>query len=458
MKNIQAAKLFAAILFATSFIFSFSQFGTKAYSNLFQSKDGYEEHTTIAGIDVSGMNQQEALSALSEKQSEWEKNTTIQLKYKEKTVDFDLSQFVFQLKDSVASIKQGNNNVIVSLDLQEMESFLTSVSAELTSNNAFYLSRLNDSLVGMAASLQSGNQLIDLNEYRISKDEKAAKLSEATVGTDDQKNSVKKWVKQFPTLTIKPQTTISLLEWMKENNGEAYSDKVLSIVATAVHTTILPTNFTISERYLSNALPAFAELGYEAKVNKNQNMDYRFYNPNEETYTLSFEMVNSKLYVSLNGANFLYNYKVLLSDKETFSPKTVLQFDPSLSLNETRVVEEGADGLYIKVYRESKNENGEIVKKELISEDFYAPANKAIAHSLLVEQDVTIDSDESTAEEESDSNATTDSDSEASETETDETKADTEASTDKSTDSTEAEKETTATNTAEETADSGTTK
>ncbi len=457
MKNIQAAKLFAAILFATSFIFSFSQFGTKAYSNLFQSNDGYEEHTTIAGIDVSGMNQKEAVSALSEKQSEWEKNTTIQLKYKEKTVDFDLSQFVFQLKDSVASIKQGaDNNVIVSLDLQEMESFLTSVSAELTSDNAFYLSRLNDSLVGMAASLQSGNQLIDLNEYRISKDEKAAKLSEATVDTDDQKNSVKKWVKQFPTLTIKPQTTISLLEWMKENNGEAYSDKVLSMVATAVHTTILPTNFTISERYLSNALPAFAELGYEAKVNKNQNMDYRFYNPNEETYTLSFEMVNSKLYVSLNGANFLYNYKVLLSDKETFTPKTVLQFDPSLSLNETRVVEEGADGLYIKVYRESKNENGEIVKKELISEDFYAPVNKAIANSLLVEQDVTIDSDENSTEEESDSNTTTDADSGA--TETDESTSDTEASTDKSTDSIEADKAATATNTTEETADSGTTK
>ncbi|RVT65063.1 G5 domain-containing protein [Niallia taxi] len=457
MKNIQAAKLFAAILFATSFIFSFSQFGTKAYSNLFQSNDGYEEHTTIAGIDVSGINQKEAVSALSEKQSEWEKNTTIQLKYKEKTVDFDLSQFVFQLKDSVASIKQGaDNNVIVSLDLQEMESFLTSVSAELTSDNAFYLSRLNDSLVGMAASLQSGNQLIDLNEYRISKDEKAAKLSEATVDTDDQKNSVKKWVKQFPTLTIKPQTTISLLEWMKENNGEAYSDKVLSMVATAVHTTILPTNFTISERYLSNALPAFAELGYEAKVNKNQNMDYRFYNPNEETYTLSFEMVNSKLYVSLNGANFLYNYKVLLSDKETFTPKTVLQFDPSLSLNETRVVEEGADGLYIKVYRESKNENGEIVKKELISEDFYAPVNKAIAHSLLVEQDVTIDSDENSTEEESDSNTTTDADSGA--TETDESTSDTEASKDKTTDSTEADKAATATNTTEETADSGTTK
>lgn len=107
MKNIQAAKLFAAILFATSFIFSFSQFGAKAYSNFFQSNDGYEEHTTIAGIDVSGMNQQEALSAVSEKHTEWEKNTNIQLKFKEKTVSFDLSQFAFQLKDAVASIKQG---------------------------------------------------------------------------------------------------------------------------------------------------------------------------------------------------------------------------------------------------------------------------------------------------------------------------------------------------------------
>ncbi|MFP9127037.1 G5 domain-containing protein [Niallia sp. BSM11] len=453
MKNIQAAKLFAAILFATSFIFSFSQFGAKAYSNFFQSNDGYEEHTTIAGIDVSGMNQQEALSAVSEKHTEWEKNTNIQLKFKEKTVSFDLSQFAFQLKDAVASIKQGeNNNVLVSLDLQEMESFLTSVSAELTTDNAFYLSKLNDSLVGMAASLQSGNQLIDLNEYKISKKEENAKLAEATVDTDDQKNSVKKWVKQFPTLTIKPQATISLLEWMNENNGEAYSDKVLSIVATAVHSAILPTNFTVSERYTSNTLPDFADIGYEARINKNQKMDYRFNNPNEQTFTMSFQMVNNKLYVSLNGASLLYDYKVILSDKETFSPKTVLQFDPSLSLNETRIVEEGSAGQLIKVYRESKDENGEVVKKELISEDFYPPVNKVIAHSLLVEEDVTIDADNSAAEDTDSDNSEAKTDTEASEDDSSNTKDTETTETDsKTNDSTEADKTAAST---EETAES----
>ena len=429
MKNIQAAKLFAAILFATSFIFSFSQFGAKAYSNFFQSNDGYEEHTTIAGIDVSGMNQQEVLSAVSEKQAEWEKNTNIQLKYKEKTADFDLSQFTFQLKDSVASIKQGEDNtVIVSLDLQEMETFLTSVSAELTTDNAFYLSKLNDSLVGMAASLQSGNQLIDLNEYRISKKAETAKLTEATVDATDQKNSIKKWVKQFSTLTIEPQATISLLDWMTENNGDAYSDKVLSIVATAVHSAILPTNFTVTERYTSNALPDFAEIGYEARVNKNKKMDYRFYNPNEVAYTMSFQMVNDKLYVRLDGASFLYDYKVILSDKETFSPKTVLQFDPSLDRNETRIVEEGSAGQLINVYRESKNENGEVVKKELVSEDFYPPVNKVIAHSLLVEEDITIDAAETTAEEDTDSTES-------------ETKTDSEATADEKSESVEMESE-----------------
>nr|WP_275006482.1 hypothetical protein [Niallia taxi] len=78
-------------------------------------------------------------------------------------------------------------------------------------------------------------------------------------------------------------------------------------------------------------------------------MDYRYYNPNEQRYTLSFEMANSKLYVSSNGAIFLYNFKSHLSDKQTFSPKIVLQFQPSLSFNDTRVVEEAAHALCLKV-------------------------------------------------------------------------------------------------------------
>nr|WP_275006483.1 hypothetical protein [Niallia taxi] len=58
--------------------------------------------------------------------------------------------------------------------------------------------------------MHSGTQLIDSNEYGLSNDEKAGTSSEETVDTDNQKNSVKQWVKQFQTFTITTQTTISI--------------------------------------------------------------------------------------------------------------------------------------------------------------------------------------------------------------------------------------------------------
>lgn len=87
MKNVQGVKLFVAIVVTTAFIFSFSHFGANAYERIFSNKEGYAEGTTVAGVDISGMNLEEALQVLKASQNEWLQSTSIHLKYKEKQLN-----------------------------------------------------------------------------------------------------------------------------------------------------------------------------------------------------------------------------------------------------------------------------------------------------------------------------------------------------------------------------------
>ncbi|WP_445490105.1 G5 domain-containing protein [Niallia sp. 03133] len=402
MNNDQGTKLFLALLLTTSFIFSFSQFGAKAYQHFFQRASGYGGNTKIAAIDAAGMNESEVLKALVTKQADWEKTNAITIKYKEKTKKVETDLFDFQLQDSVSKMKQGiDNQVLVSIDEEKWKSFLNSISPEIVEEDAFYLNKLNDSLLAIAAGMQTGDSLLDVNDYRISKKEEEKVLSDTVLAVGDNKKNITKWVKTFPAIAIAPQSSLSILKITEDTGGKVYSNETLSMVASAIHHVILSSNFSVVERYLSRELPSFATLGYEARVNKEKNMDYRFRNPNDESFTLHFKMVDQKLYVSLTGAPFLYQYKVVLSDKESFKPKTVIQFDPKLSFGQYKIAAEGKDGQLVKVYRNILDDKGQKVKKELVSEDFYPPVKEVIVHSLIEKETVTTEDsniDKSTAD------------------------------------------------------------
>lgn len=393
MKNVQAVKLFIAIAITTAFIFSFSHFGVKAYERIFSTKQGYEEGTTVGGIDISGMSLEEALKALKDSQEEWIQAVSIKLNYKEKTIDFATDLFTFQFQESLEKIHQGTDNaLIVSLNQDDLIGLLYSISPYLVEEDVFYVNKWSDSLIAIASQLDKGNHELALQDYLVSQKEEEVILVDTTLDVQENKKNVAKWVKQFPSIEVGQEATVSLLDIMGKQT-DSYSDTTLSMVATAFHQLVLATNFTITERFISNQLPNYAPLGYEAKINQSKKMDYRFYNPNAAAYQLQFKMSGNKLYASVVGVPFLFKYDVVLSNQEAFKPKTVIQFDSLLEFNEYRTITEGTDGLLIKVYRLAKNEDGVEVKKDLMSEDFYPPINKVVASGLIKEQETVIDTD-----------------------------------------------------------------
>ena len=186
------------------------------------------------------------------------------------------------------------------------------------------------------------------------------------------------------TLEIKGQSQFSLLAKMEELAGKSYSSDVLSRLATAIYEVILPTNFTILERNISEELPSYAELGVEASINPSLNHDLVFSNTNDMTYQMNLAVKGNQLEVSLIGPSFLNKYEIIKSKEQRYTPKTIKQYSAQLPTNTMQVVEEGKEGMEIKVTRKVITNNGKIIKTEELSDDFYPPVHRVEVYSLIV--------------------------------------------------------------------------
>jgi hypothetical protein len=390
MRTPQELKLLLAILLSTGFIFGFSHIGSLAVDKLFYSNFQYGENTKIGSVDISELNEKVALSLLMEKQKNWADNTTIQLVFKEKAAELNLEVFYFEIEESLRSAESNEQKeLVVQINEEKLGSFLSEFASSLLDDKSLDLDKFKADLISYASMLESGNHIIHLAKY-YETDQNPGVISEASIAISENESQLDEWVGQFPSIEIKPQSSFSMLKMLEDSGGEDYSNETLGMLSSAIYKTIIQTNFLITERHISRELPSYAEPGFEVNVNPSNNMDFVFTNINEQTYSLNFKMIDHLLYVSLNGAEFLYTYKIVQKDKETFPPKTIIQYDAKLPLNSERIQLEGKEGSNIKVYRETLDEKGVSINMTQLSEDFYPPVNRIVVLSLLSKKSTTL--------------------------------------------------------------------
>ncbi|PLR84986.1 hypothetical protein CVD25_17430 [Bacillus canaveralius] len=383
-RNSATAKLFFTLLFCTAYIFSFSHYGANAVDMVFSGPERFGAHTEIAGVQLSGVTSQEAIKKLSLAQTQWEENTKISLHYREKAAEADLKMFDFELEESVNLAQSGKrSNLIVQIDEGSLAELLLTLGVNEMDTGTLDISRLEADLLLLAAMLEGGGHSFKLNSY-LPETGTSEVISEAMISGESQLEQMRLWTEQFSTIEIAANSSVSILKTVNGSNSSEWNAEALSLVATAIYKTVLPTNFLISERHIGRELPAHAEAGYEAKIDLERNMDFVFNNPNDLVYQLQFKMIGTSLYVSLKGSQFSDDYTVKIEDKQTFKPKTIVQYSAQLSFGETETLIEGKDGTVVKVYRTVSGPNGKIVKEELVAEDFYAPVHKVMLRSLIV--------------------------------------------------------------------------
>jgi hypothetical protein len=382
-------KLFVVLFLSTAVIFSSSHYGVKAFQNITNVSDGkFLEGTTIGSINISGKTESETIALLEEKYVEWVKNTKIEFQYSEKIVPFDTNLFSFDATQSVYSIKDGQSNTVsMTIELLPVEEQIQ-LKFPTINTQKLELTKLLADLTNTASKFEAGSYIFNLNKdyLLVEANKNDHVISKSIVRLTDVPNELISIVTANPELQIAEGATFSLLEFAKQQKIE--SSASLSVIATGIYQSVLPTNFKIIERNISNALPIYTAVGFEAKVNVVNGTDFVLVNPNTTPYTVEMKLENKDLIVTLKGEKLLYDYKISKKDEQQLKPKTIIQYSPFLLPGQIKVQTNGLDGQIVKIFRETY-QGEQLITSELLSEDYYPPVYRVEIHGLIGTQQAT---------------------------------------------------------------------
>ncbi|RAK21376.1 surface rod structure-forming protein G [Anoxybacillus vitaminiphilus] len=382
MRNKAVVKLFLVIVLSTTYLISFSQIGAFAYESIFLKHNRFAEGTMIGSVDVSGLSKKEAINKIVQHVNEWKAVQRMTIAYQERKEAIPADLFAFQIEQSIEQAVDGQKSqLFVGLDEKQLHFLISRVVGE-NFISLFDIERLKHDIIETAAALKANLGPLEMADYVIKEQGIGQKIISEAVITNLQGNhsEVLAWISKHPTIEIKEKSQFSLANYFKEQS-DSLSSEGMSLIASAIYQTVLPTNFTIMERHTSRELPNSIPIGYEAKVDQ-QNRDFIFYNPNSSSYTLELQALNKGFKVALKGLPFVNKYVIKLDEVEYFEPKTIIQYSPALQPNETRLKQEGKQGMLVKVKKQVYDEQNHLLKTELIAEDFYPPVHKIEIHGL----------------------------------------------------------------------------
>lgn len=379
-------KLFIVLFICTAFIFSFSHFGVAAYQAITSDSSQFGDGTMIGPVDVSGKTKEEAISLLTEKMQNWRSQTNIKLQYKENSVPVDNEQFLFDFENTMEMVQDGQQNeLIVTFKSGDMYQYLQSLSSDLDNSKVKTDPLLNE-LISIGANFRSGEQTLKVEKFLSSAVNDKDVISEATITPEYLPIELGLLVEDLSPIKVDAGAQVSILSLMEERQFTTFPSEAASMIASVIYQAILSSNFNIIEKHTGQVLPDYLELGYEAKVDYQNHLDFIFANPNENNYEIALQLDGNTLTARLSGSTFLNQYEVKLTDRKEFDPKTIIQYSPLLNPGAKKLQQKGSNGLLIKVYRSVYGESDEWLRDDFISEDFYPPIHNIEVRGLTPTQ------------------------------------------------------------------------
>jgi hypothetical protein len=397
VRNPQIIKLFLITALCTSFIFSFSYFGTAAFGKVFSDQSEFASGTFIGNEDVTGMDKSRAISYITEKQAQWVNETVLSMQFQEVTKEVeDIPAFYqFDIEQSISLALSGKKNqLIAKIDKKKLNAILEDILPEFYAEGIDRETLIADLLM-YASLLESGNHTIKLQNYLPGDLMEDEVIAESSTKISGKESVINMWAGNKASIEVAPHSQISFLDLAEERGSLPFEADEMSIISSALYKALLNTNFMITERHIGRLLPEYIEPGFEARVDSEKQMDLIFTNPNDHKYVINFQQLDKLLYVSVKGPKTIYTYQPSLKDKQTFKPKTIIQIDAKLPFGQKRIGAEGEEGILVNVYRDQVDEAGKIISSEKIAEDFYPPVHEVLIYSLAIKKDITDDSADS---------------------------------------------------------------
>jgi hypothetical protein len=350
---------------------------------------GESEKGTIAGIEINEKKKSEIQSLVASEVVKWKGNdivvqgTTAKIVIPSDYIKFDIPKTVDRYISATSKpwynfwggSKRVQTSIEIVLDertnelLREAPQFLVDETVEAIKEHARYLK---------AGAVQA-------EEVELSKDS-MTKISFEIQDVVVNAYGISQITNSIGETTLLNREQFSFLQKLEEATGQ-YDAETANFVASTLYSAVLQSELEITERHSQNVLPDYLVPGVEVKVDKKRNLDFTFVNRTNSPVIISTMLKDGRLLIELysymSDDKITYN----VTNKEIIEARTIYRLSPNLSIGQERVVEQGKDGMRVRVYK--KISNGSFETEELVSRDFYPPKNKVVLVSSLEPPTVT---------------------------------------------------------------------
>ncbi|WP_026671481.1 VanW family protein [Alkalihalobacterium bogoriense] len=372
------------------------------------------EGSTIGGIQVGGLSEEEALEKLEAEIKEWSEGEALIIETSTGGFyEFQRENFHFQPKTSIKMLNEQTKTSWFHFSKQVEP---VHIPLEVQMKN------VDEATIHWSSTIKKEETIQQILSQAIQLEENAVQavyhegmaeeqVTIATFSIEDiaqgTLSSAANVIANLDGYVIEGQSTFSFLKASDANADTIISSEAISIVASGVYALAIQSNLEINERHQMEEIPDFIQPGLEAEVKKREK-DLVIHNSEEVSFTIHIEREDDKLHFSLLGYSPTFYYSFDMENETEIEPRTIYRYDSGLRPNEERLEKNGKDGLRVDVYRVMKNQSGGQVDKVRLAQNFYRPTPKIVAISPKVLEVTVPTSQELEQENETD----TDSDSE----------------------------------------------
>lgn len=347
--------------------------------------DAESGSSTLGGIEIGELDKKEMTSRLEMAVEDWKKNNELAIVGGGVYLPIDASNFIFDIESSVSK-------------------YLDAVSVP------WYAFWKSESTVHMPLQFSIETELItSIEENELLNKEETIENMKAQVGilSKEQIKAVLADVsaleseriafshEEVPTNTIGLSEIIAALNEKTLSMGEvfsfidetsdissSYSDETADFIASMLYSLILQTDYEIVERHSQGIVPSYLEPGIEANIDLQSKKDLKFVNINNLA-VLKVSLADNKMLVELYSLPTEMISKYEVRNSQVVNPRTIYRYSSDLKPGEENLIQEGAPGLRVSVYRIVSDKKGPFEKEEIISQDYYSPTHRIVLKSSL---------------------------------------------------------------------------
>ncbi|RBW71588.1 VanW family protein [Bacillus taeanensis] len=289
-------KLFLSILLSVLFIFTFTYAGAYSYEQVISNNKGNEQ-LKVGSLQLGNTSYKDIYDKVKDHTMRWKTEAHLSLRFQDLIITIPTDVVSFDIEASVKeAMKSGFSPLYVKVNQQTFDEQLVPFQEYNVLAN-INKEELQNDLITIASSLESTSIDLDLVKY-LSKEELLQQtVSEKEITNISSSSTLIKWAESLDGFVIEPESSISMLQMMKQRGLEPVESESLNILAAGIYAAVLPTNFEMIERHIGRKKIPYIDVGYEAKVVP-QKKDLVFYNPNTLSYKFQINVSQNMLTVS----------------------------------------------------------------------------------------------------------------------------------------------------------------